>query len=73
MFIEAFDAVARHLQMAALTCEPDNAPKAQRIIITQQLLAAVKREVTRIIEDGKIGEIQLAEIEKRKRLVLFRR
>lgn len=59
--------------MAALTCEPDDAAKAQRIIITQQLLAAVKREVSRIVEDGKVAEIQLAEIEKRKKFSVFRR
>lgn len=73
MFVEAFEAVGKQLQMAALTCEPDNATKAQRIIITQQLLAAVKREITRVVEDGKIAEIQLSELENRKKFALFRR
>lgn len=73
LFVEAFEAVSRQLQMAALTCEPDNATKAQRIIITQQLLAAVKREITRVVEDGKIAEIQLSELDNRKKFALFRR
>lgn len=73
MFVEAFEAINKQLQMAALTCEPDNATKAQRIIITQQLLAAVKREITRVVEDGKIAEIQLSELENKKKFALFRR
>jgi hypothetical protein len=71
---EAFKAVEGHLSMAALTCDPDNATKAQRIIISQQLLAAVKREITRVIEDGLVAEIQIAEIERKRGLTsIFRR
>ncbi len=73
LFVEASEAVNKQLQMAALTCEPDNATKAQRIIITQQLLAAVKREISRVVEDGKIAEIQLSELENKKKSALFRR
>ena len=73
LFVEAFAAVANHLNMAALSCEPDNATKAQRIIISQQLLAAVKREVTRIVQDGNVAQVQLNEIEKRKSFNVFRR
>lgn len=75
LFNEAFEAVSGHLDMAALTCDPDNQAKAQRIIISQQLLAAVKREITRIIQDGNVAEIQIAEIENRKSLMqkVFRR
>lgn len=73
LFVEAFDAVAGHLNAAALTCDPDNAEKARRIIISQQLLAAVKREVTRIVTDGTVAEVQIAELEKRNKLAFFRR
>ncbi len=74
LFVEAFDAVERHLSMAALTCDPDNATKAQRVVISQQLLAAVKREITRIVEDGKVAEIQMAELERRRGIkALFQR
>jgi hypothetical protein len=75
LFVEAFEAVAAHLDMAALTCEPDNAAKAQRIIISQQLLAAVKREIARVVQDGTVADVQMAEIENKKSLAqrLFRR
>ena len=72
LFVEAFDAVAGHLNSAALTCDPDNAEKARRIIISQQLLAAVKREITRIVNDGTMAEVQIAELEQRKRWKLIR-
>jgi hypothetical protein len=74
LFQEAFSAVANHLNMAALSCDPDNATKAQRIIVSQQLLAAVKREITRVVEDGTLAEIQIAELERKSRLErIFRR
>lgn len=73
MFVEAWEAVEKHLTMAALTCDPDNKDKAQRIVISQQLLAAVKREVTRIVTDGAVAEVQIAELEKRNKLAFFRR
>lgn len=72
LFVEAFDAVENHLDMAALTCDPDNKDKAQRIVISKQLLAAVKREITRIVNDGTMAEVQIAELEQRKRWKLIR-
>ena len=71
LFVEAWDAVANHLQMAAMSCEPDNAIKAQRVIISIQLLAAVKREFTRIIQDGQVAEVQMRELETKRSI--FRR
>lgn len=74
MLKEAFAKVEGHLNMAALSCDPDNATKAQRIVISQQLLAAVKREITRVIEDGAVAKIQIAELERKSRLErIFRR
>jgi len=69
LFVEAWDAVERHLSSAALSCDPDNKDKAQRIIISQQLLAAVKREITRIVQDGEVARVQIAEIEKKRSLM----
>ena len=71
LFVEAWDAVANHLQMAAMSCEPDNAIKAQRVIISIQLLAAVKREVTRIVQDGMVADVQMRELETKRSI--FRR
>jgi hypothetical protein len=36
------------------------------------LLAAVKREITRIVNDGTMAEVQIAELEQRKRWKLIR-
>ena len=71
LFVEAWDAVEKHLHMATMACEPDNAVKAQRIVISQQLLAAVKREITRIIGDGFVADVQMRELETKRSI--FRR
>lgn len=72
LFVEAWEAVEKHLNMAALTCDPDNAEKARRIVISQQLLAAVKREITRVVNDGAMAEVQISELEQKKRWKLIR-
>lgn len=73
LLIEAFAGVEKYLQGAALSCEPDNPTKAQRIIISQQLLAAIKREITRVVQDGTVAQVQLNELEQKKRFSVFRR
>lgn len=73
MFVEAWDAVEKHLSMQAMTCDSDNAQKALRIVISQQLLAGVKREITRIVQDGVVAEVQLNELEQKRKFALFRR
>ena len=69
LFIQAFDAVANYLNAQTMTCDSDNAQKALRIVISQQLLAAVKREVTRVVQDGQVAEIQMDELEKKRSLM----
>lgn len=69
MFNEAWDALDSHLHARALSCDADDAQKALRIVISQQLLAALKREFTRIVQDGAVAEIQLAEIEQKRSLM----
>ena len=73
MFVEAWDAVEKHLHMQALTCDSDNAQKALRIVISQQLLAGVKREIQRIVNDGVVAEVQLSELEQKRRFSVFKR
>lgn len=73
MFVEAWDAVEKHLHMQAITCDSDNAQKALRIVISQQLLAGVKREITRIVNDGVVAEVQLSELEQKRRFAIFKR
>jgi hypothetical protein len=72
-FKEAFEAVDDYLNAAALACSPDDAAKAQRIVISKQLLQAVKREIVRKIEDGEVAEVQISEIEQRRGLRKFLR
>jgi hypothetical protein len=69
LFVEAWDAVENHLHMAALTCDPDNAEKARRIVISQQLLAAVKREIQRVVNDGAVAEVQISELEQKRSMM----
>ena len=73
MFVEAWAAVEKHLNMQALTCDSDNAQKALRIVISQQLLAGVKREIQRIVNDGIVAEVQLSELEQKRRFSVFKR
>lgn len=73
MLVEAWDAVEKHLHMQAITCDADNAQKALRIVISQQLLAAVKREIQRIVTDGVVAQVQLSEIEQKRRFAVFKR
>jgi hypothetical protein len=67
--MEAFDAVEKHLHMQAIGCDSDNAQKALRIVISQQLLAAVKREITRVVTDGVVAQVQLNELEQKRSLM----
>lgn len=68
---DAFQAVSDGIDSLAMTCDPDNKEKAARIIISKQLLAAVKRELTRKIEDGAVAEFQMKEIENKRGMFKF--
>jgi hypothetical protein len=68
---DAFKAVAAHLELVALSCDPDNEKKAQRVVISMQLLKAVKRELERVVEDGEFAKVEIRELEKRKGLLRF--
>lgn len=72
---DAFKAVENALSLAAISCDVDNKDKAHRIVISQQLLAGIKREITRVIVDGDIATVQLSEIEQKQNLVqrMFKR
>lgn len=69
----AFDGVAEYLESQALSCPPDDKDKAQRIVQGKQILVGIKREIERIIEDGTVAEVQLAEIERKKPKRFFSR
>jgi hypothetical protein len=63
LFKAAFDGVKADLDQTALACDPDNKDKAQRIVIAQQLLQAVRREIERRAEDGDFVEFQMRELQ----------
>lgn len=73
LFKSAFEGVAEYLEAQALGCNPDDSAKAQRIVIAKQILAGIKREIERVVEDGVVAEIQINEIEKKKKLFKFYR
>lgn len=75
LFVEAFESVANYLHAAALSCDPDSPAKALRIVNSQQLLAAIKREITRVVSDGAIAQVQISELEQKRNMMqrVFRR
>lgn len=68
---EALDAVEGYLVEGAKSCDPDNKEKAQRIIVSLQLLEAIKRELVRKIEDGEFAAIEMQELERKSRPLRF--
>jgi hypothetical protein len=68
---EAFEAVEGHLVGVAKHSDPDNKDKAQRILISMQLLEAIKRELIRKIEDGEMAQVEIAELERKNRPLRF--
>lgn len=65
---EAFEAVDDYLDKVALSCDPDNKEKAQRIVISKQLLQSVRQALIRKIEDGEAARIEIERLEPRKRV-----
>jgi tellurite resistance protein len=70
---EALVAVEGYLVESAKSCDPDSKEKSQRIVISLQLLEAIKRELVRKIEDGEMARIEIQELERRKRPLRFER
>lgn len=70
-FRDAFGAVEDALEVYALSCDADNRDKAARIVISKQLLQAIKREIVRKADDGYMAEVEIAEIEKQRRVRRF--
>ncbi len=68
---EAFAAVDKYIDDQALSCQPDDEKRAQRIVISKQLLAAIRRELVRVVEDGDVAEVQIDMIEKARGLRRF--
>lgn len=67
----ALSAVEGYLVEQAKSCDPDNKEKSQRIVISMQLLDAIKRELIRKIEDGEFARVEIEELSRRNRALRF--
>lgn len=70
-FNDAWNAVHAALEGQALHCDPDNAEKARRVVISMQLLTAVRRELVRKVDDGYMAEVQINELESQRKKRAF--
>lgn len=68
---EAFAAVEVYLVERAKQCDPDNREKAQRIVISMQLMEAIKRELVRTIEDGEKAKVEIEGLERKSAIRRF--
>jgi hypothetical protein len=68
---EAFESVEGYLIEKAKACDPNKPEHAQNIVISLQLLEAIKREIVRKIEDGEMASVEIRELEQRKRPLRF--
>lgn len=69
LFKMAFENMGNSLEAQALTCNPDDKDKTQRVVIAKQILAGIRREIERIVEDGVMADFQLAEIEQKRTMM----
>lgn len=68
---DAFEAVEGYLVEAAKTCDPDNKEKSSRIVISMQLLDAIKRELHRKVADGEFAAVEIEQIERARKPLRF--
>lgn len=69
LFKMAFENMSNSLDAQALACNPDDKDKAQRVVIAKQILAGIRREIERIVEDGVMADFQLQEIEQKRTML----
>ena len=67
----AFSRLGEYLDNQILSCKPDDKDQAQRVVLAKQILAGLKREFERIVEEGEVADIQLHELEKKSRIRQF--
>lgn len=72
-FRQAFAAVDAEVEAQALACDPRDMQRAQNIVLAKQLLQKIRREVIRKMEDGWMAEVEIAEIERKKKITRFAR
>lgn len=67
-FKAMFSGVSDYLEQKALSCDTKDHERAADILRCKQLLAQMKREIERSIEDGDIAAFHIGEIERKRGL-----
>lgn len=70
---QAWSALDDYITAQEEACDPDHKEKAQRLVITRQLLRALHREFERKVQDGEVARVEIAEIERARRPLRFMR
>lgn len=73
IFIEAFSGVEKYLDDRLLMCDAADKEAAQRVVISKQLLASLRREIERVVQDGDVATIRMAQLERKTLLSRFQR
>ncbi len=69
---EAFFRVETYINAQAASCDPDDKERSARIIVSMQLIKGVKREIERMIENGAMANVHIAQIEEKKEKKFYR-
>lgn len=69
----AWSALDDYITAQEESCDPDNAEKARRLIVTRQLLRALHREFDRKVQDGEVAKVEMDEVERARRPIRFMR
>lgn len=70
---DAFSAVYDYLRAKAESCDPDNKDRAQAVVLSMKLLAQIRAEIERHVQNGVVAEIQIAQLERKKFPSIFKR
>jgi hypothetical protein len=73
LFQAMFEGVSASLESRALSCPSTDKDMAADVIRCKQLLAAMKREIERRVEDGEFAAFEIEELKKRSILRVFQR
>ena len=70
---EAIKKINEYIENKALSVDPNNEKAAQMIIVTKQLAVTYIRAIERFIEDGKVEQIRIDQLEKKTGIRKFNR
>lgn len=73
LFKDAFEKVEKYIDERSYACSPTDKETATSIIISKQILRALKREIERAIENGKIASVKIEQLERSNIQRMFQR